>query len=85
MGIKVTHGLFQPDVQAPKLVRRIVIQGEHVLEEVEARRGLAKRVVTREAGVPRERPDVDRRRDDEGHFKNRRAGRSHWVRDGYRV
>lgn len=55
----MTHGLFQPDVQVPELVRRVVIQGEHVLEAIEARRRLAERVVVRETGVTRERPDVN--------------------------
>jgi len=79
----VTHGLLQPDVQSSELVRRIVIQAEHVLEAVEARRGLAEQVVAREAGVSGKRPDVDRWRDNKRHFQGstRRGG----ARDGCRV
>jgi len=79
----VTHGLFQPDVQSPEFVRRIVIQAEHVLEAVEARRGLAERVVARETGVSGKRPDVDRWRDNKRHVQGctRRSG----ACDGWRV
>lgn len=65
----MTHGLFQPDVQSPELVRRVVIQAEHVFEAVEARRRLAERVVARETGVSEKRPDVDRWRDNKRHFQ----------------
>lgn len=79
----MTYGLFQPDVQSPKLVRRIVIQAEHVLEAVEARRRLAERVVARETGVSGKRPDVDRWRDNKRHFQGSTRGSGAW--DGCRV
>ena len=82
----MTHGLFQPDVQVPELVRRVVVQGEHILEAVETRRGLAERVIVRETGVPGERPDVDRRRDNIRHFEGCAAWWHRAARDGcYRV
>lgn len=67
----MTYSLFEPDIQAPERVRCVVIQSEQVLEAVESRRGLAERVAARETGVPCERPDVDRSRDDGRHIEQR--------------
>jgi len=79
----IALGLFQPDIQAPELVRRVDTQRDHVLEAMETRRRCAKRVVAREAGVPGERPDVDRGGYDERHFEG--SARRRRARGGSRV